>query len=150
MEPMNIRRARPDDAGPAADVWLRSRAASVPGIPEPVHTDDEVRAWFGAVVWPTRQVWVAEADGAIVALLVLEDEWIDQLDVDPAHTGRGIGGQLMVVAKDQRPAGLKLWTFAANTGARRFYEGHGFVWSGATDGENEEGQPDIRYEWPGL
>jgi GNAT superfamily N-acetyltransferase len=146
---MKIRRAHPDDAGPTADVWLRSRAASVPGIPAPVHTADEVRAWFAAVVFPTKQVWVAETDGTIVALLVLEDEWIDQLYVDPAHTGRGIGGRLMVVAKGQRPAGLKLWTFAANAGARSFYEVHGFVCSGGTDGDNEEGAPDIRYEWPG-
>ena len=31
--------------------------------------------------------------------------------------------------------------------ARRFYERHGFVVVGGTDGDNEEGAPDLRLEW---
>lgn len=69
-----------------------------------------------------KEVWVAEECGEVVALLVLEAGWIDQLDVDPEHTAQGLG-------------------------ARRFYERHGFVATGATTGANEEGAPDIRYEW---
>jgi GNAT superfamily N-acetyltransferase len=131
-------------------VWLRSRAASVPAIPAPVHTEVDVRAWFEEVVVPAKEVWVAEESGAVVALLVLDDEWIDQLYVEPDHAGRGFGGQLLEVAKQQRPAGLKLWTFEANVRARRFYERRGFVATGATAGDNEEGAPDIRYEWRPL
>lgn len=148
MDFVKIRRGRPDDAGAMADVWLRSRAASVPAIPPPVHTDDEVHVWFEKVVLPTKDVWVAEAGHALVALLVLEREWIDQLYVEPAHVGRGIGSDLMAVAKQERPAGLRLWTFEANVRARRFYERHGFVATGATSGDNEERAPDLRYEWP--
>ena len=110
-----------------AEVWLRSRHASVPANPAPVHRDDEVRAWFAEVVLPTRETWVAEVDGSVVALLVLEDGWVDQLHVDPALTGEGLGSQLIEVAKAQRPDGLDLWTFVANHGARRFYARHGFV-----------------------
>jgi glyoxylase I family protein len=36
-------------------------------------------------------------------------------------TGHGIGSRLLAVAKRARPRGLRLWTFASNTGARRFY-----------------------------
>lgn len=144
---MRVRRARAEEAGEIAGVWLRSRAASVPGIPPPVHTEDEVRAWFEEVVLPKREVWVADDDGAAVALLVLENEWIDQLYVEPGHTGRGIGGRLMAVAKRQRPSALRLWTFEANVRARHFYERHGFVASGSTAGDNEERAPDVRYEW---
>ena len=108
-------------------MWLRSWAASVPGIPPPVHTEDEVRAWFEEVVLPKREVWVVDHGGAVLALLVLENEWIDQLYVEPGHTGRGIGGRLMAVAKRQRPSLLRLWTFEANVRARHFYERHGFV-----------------------
>jgi GNAT superfamily N-acetyltransferase len=144
---MQVRRARPDEADEIAGVWLRSRAASVPGIPPPVHTDAEVRGWFQEVVFATREVWVAYDRGAVVGLLVLEDEWIDQLYVEPDRTGRGIGGQLIDVAKRQRPSALKLWTFEANVGARRFYERHGFVATDSTAGDNEEGAPDVRYEW---
>jgi GNAT superfamily N-acetyltransferase len=145
---VQVRRARAEEAGAVAEVWLRARAASVPEIPPPVHSEDEVHAWFADVVLPGREVWVAaEGDDAVVAVLVLEDEWVDQLYVEPGHTGRGVGSRLIAVAKRARPAGLRLWTFEANVRARRFYERHGFVATGSTTGENEEGAPDVRYEW---
>lgn len=144
---MRVRRARAEDAGEIVGLWLRSRAASVPEIPPPVHTDDEVLAWFEAVVFPEREVWVVDEAGAVVGLLVLDGEWIDQLYVEPGRTGRGMGSQLMALAKQQRPSALKLWTFQANTRARRFYERHGFVNTGATDDDNEEHAPDVRCEW---
>ena len=110
-----------------SDVWLRSRHASFPAIPLPVHSDEDVRGWFATVVLPTREVWVADVDDEVVALLVLEDDWVDQLYVDPDWTGRGLGTRLLDVAKAERPAGLDLWAFQSNTGARRFYERHGFT-----------------------
>jgi GNAT superfamily N-acetyltransferase len=143
---VDSRRPDLDEAHAIAGVWLRSRAASVPAIPKPVHTDDEVRSYFDAIV-ATKDVWVINQRGVIAALLVLDGEWIDQLYVDPDHFGKGHGSSLNAVAKRQRPAGLKLWTFEANDRARRFYERHGFVATGGTDGENEEGAPDVRYEW---
>lgn len=129
-------------------MWLRSRKASAPAIPPTVHTDNEVHGWFQEVVLPTREVWVARADGAVVAVLVLNGDWLDQLYVAPGWTGRGIGSRLVGLAKRQRPGGLQLWTFEANGRARHFYEDHGFVAVGSTDGDNEEGAPDVRYEWP--
>ena len=50
---------------------------------------------------------MVEKDGAVVALLVLEDEWIDQLYVDPDFVGDGLGSSLIAVAKAERPGGLK-------------------------------------------
>lgn len=123
------------------------RAASVPAIPEPVHNQDEVHAWFEQVVLPEREVWIAENEATVVGIAVLEDDWLDQIYVHPDHTGHGVGSRLMSVAKEQRPSGLRLWTFQSNDGARRFYERHGFIATGATDGDNEEGAPDVRYEW---
>lgn len=148
MEPVDVRRAVGADASAAADVWLRSRAASVPAIPPPAHSDVEVRAWFAEVVIPTAEAWVAAlSTGDIVAVVVLEADSIGQLYVDPAWTGAGIGSQLLDFAKSRRPQGLHLRTFQANEGARRFYERHGFVAVGATRGDNEEGAPDVRYAW---
>ncbi len=147
---MDLRRARPHEADAVATVWLRSRRASIPSIPPPTHTDDEVRAWFAEVVLPTREVWVADDAGVVVALLVLDEQGIDQLYVDPEHVGRRIGSELLALAKQRRPAGLELWTFQANVGARRFYEGHGFVEVAVTSGDNEEGAPDVRCSWRPL
>jgi len=147
IESMEVRLARREEADAVATVWLRSRAASVPAIPPPVHSDDEVREWFQHVVLPAKEVWVADEDGSIRGVLVLDDAGIDQRYVDPDHTSGGIGGELLSAAKRRRSDGLTLWTFAANVGARRFYERHGFTVIAETDGDNEEGAPDVRYAW---
>jgi GNAT superfamily N-acetyltransferase len=137
----------PAEAGSLADLWLRSRAASLPSIPPTIHTDEEVRGWFEEIVFPSCEVWVADHQGEAMALMVLDHEWINQLYVDPAATGRGIGGTLLEHAMRVRPTELKLWTFQSNLGARRFYESHGFVATVSTTGDNEERAPDVCYEW---
>jgi GNAT superfamily N-acetyltransferase len=148
LDRLTPRRAKQEDAAGVAGVWLRSRKASIPSIPAPVHSDEEVHEFFATVVLPERETWVIDSDdGGIVALLVLEPGGIDQLYVDPRHTGQGLGTRLLDVAKSVYPEGLDLWTFAANTGARRFYERHGFVAIAGTEGDNEEGAPDVRYHW---
>lgn len=144
---MEIRRAVPSEAGFLAALWLRSRAASTPSIPPTVHSDEEVHRWFEEAVLPNREVWVADGPGGAIALMVLDDEWIDQLYVDPTWTRRGIGAALLERAMRQRPTGLKLWTFQSNLDARRFYETHGFVAISMTTADNEEQAPDVCYEW---
>jgi len=144
---MEIRQALPGEAETLAALWLRSRAAAVPSIPPTVHTDADVHRWFADVVFPSGDVWIADSQGDVIALMVLQAEWIDQLYVDPASRGTGIGGALLEHAMTLRPGGLKLWTFQTNRDARRFYEGHGFVAVARTAGDNEEGAPDVCYEW---
>jgi putative acetyltransferase len=85
----------------------------------------------------------------IGALLVLGGSWIEQLYVDPQHAGQGLGSQLVEHAQSRRSF-LQLWTFQSNLGARRFYDRHGFLPKETTDGDNEEGAPDIRFEWHAL
>ena len=143
-----LRRALEKDTLAAAEVWLRSRRASFPSIPPSVHSDDEVRAWFEAVVIPERETWIAEIEKSIVAVMVLNGRWVDHLYIDPLWTARGIGSRLIELAKTRRPEGLDLWTFESNLDARRFYERHGFEYVERTNGDNnEEGAPDIRYQW---
>ena len=143
----SVRKAVQADATAVAEVWLRSRHTSTPAIPAPVHTDDEVRRWFATTVLPERDTWVIDADGAIVAVMVLEPGWVDQLYVDPTYMGRQLGSRLIQLAKELNPDGLDLWTFRTNTRARRFYERHSFVAVAMTEGHNEEGAPDVRYHW---
>ena len=146
-KPFLPRRARTEEARTIADVWLRSRYASIPAIPRPVHTDAEIRDWFASVLVSDRELWVIAPGERPVALLVLEGEWVNQLYVDPPWTGQGLGSMLIHLAKDLHPERLDLWTFQSNTAARRFYERHGFVAIDTTDGENEEGAPDVHYRW---
>lgn len=146
-----LRRGTAADARAAADLWLRARKAALGVIPQPVHSDDDVRAWFASHVVCKTELWVAEdPTGALAGILVLDGPWLDQLYVEPTITGRGIGRRLLNLAKRERPGGLRLWTFESNTGAQRFYERHGFVATRRTDGrDNEEGAPDILYVWNG-
>ena len=101
------------------------------------------------MVLPHRDTWLAVEGDEIVGLLVLEPGWVDHLYLEPARTGEGIGTQLLDHAKRVQPDGLDLWAFRSNTGARRFYERHGFVAVAFTEGDNEEGEPDVRYHWDG-
>jgi ribosomal protein S18 acetylase RimI-like enzyme len=146
-----IRRATFADATATAELYVRARrAGSASGaIPPLVHDDEDVRGWVAQVVIPRRECWLAEREsGAVVGMLVLEDDWIDQLYVDPDLTGAGIGGELIAVAKQERPDGLRLWTFVSNEGAQRFYLRHEFHEVERTDGSrNEEGAPDVLYAW---
>jgi GNAT superfamily N-acetyltransferase len=142
-----IRRADSNDAPAVASLWIRSRMASIPAIPAPVHGTDDVLSWFASEVIPRGGTWVMDQGGLLVALLVLEGSWVDQLYVDPDQTGSGSGSALLEHAKQLSNGKLDLWTFRSNWRARAFYERHGFVPVGTTDGENEENAPDIHFRW---
>lgn len=147
-EPDELRLARQDESDAVAGLWLRSRKASFPSNPAPIHDDDDVHNHFATVVFPKSEVWVLDRSGiGIVALMVLDPGWIEHLHVDPGLTGRGLGSRLVSFAQERSPEGLELWTFQSNEGARRFYERHAFVAVEMTDGDNEEGQPDVRLRW---
>jgi len=142
-----IRVARHTDAVECAQVYLRSRAFALPTVPL-VHADREVRRWMADEIVGRTDMWVAEVDGTIVALMVLDGGWIEHLYLDPSWMGRGLGDKLMQLAKERSSEGLQLWTFQVNEPARRFYERHGFVVEELTEGAgNEERAPDARYRW---
>jgi GNAT superfamily N-acetyltransferase len=144
-----IRRAWAEEWPAVATTLITARRAAVPSVPPSVHSDDEVTCWVRDVLMIARQVWVADSAGCVLAVMALGDGWIDQLYVDAEWTGRGLGSALVDHAKAEAGASLDLWTFASNTRAQRFYERHGFVEVDRTDGENEEGEPDICYRWSG-
>lgn len=152
IESIILRRAGDNDAAATAEVLISSRTAAVGAIPAAVHSDEEVRRWVETGLIPHCDVWIAEdGDDHTLALLVLDEDWIDQLYVRPDAAGLGIGSRLIELAKEQRPDGLQLRTFATNPGAQRFYERHGFVVAEQDNGQaNEEKQPDLRYVWLGA
>lgn len=147
MKNLEIRRASATESDEAALLMIRSRHANASTIPHLTHSNDEVLEWFENVVMATQQVWVGTHEQVVVGTLVLTTGWIEQLYVDPQWMNQGVGTVLLDRAKQESPDGLELWTFESNVGAQRFYERHGFIEVGRTDGDNEEGAPDIRFRW---
>jgi GNAT superfamily N-acetyltransferase len=144
-----LRLAVDSDAEAIATLWLRSRRTAIPSIPAPVHSDEEVHWWVAERLIPNGGTWVLEGAPGFVGMMTVRESWIEQLYVDPAHSGRGAGARLLGKAKKLFPGGLDLWTFESNIRAQHFYEVHGFVLVDQTSGNNEEGAPDLRYHWDG-
>ncbi|WP_192246365.1 GNAT family N-acetyltransferase [Mesorhizobium silamurunense] len=138
-----LRSARRSEAGAIAKV-MRASLSSFEWMPV-VHTPEEDFAFIRDIVLPGQQVAVAEAGERIVGFIAVSGDWVEQLYLDPAWTGQGIGSRLLMEATAGLPS-IKLHCFQANTGARRFYELHGFRAEAFGDGTtNEEGLPDILY-----
>lgn len=140
---VTFRAAHPDDIEVICDIFARSRAAALPFLPL-LHSREEDIAFFsgylgrGAITLALRE----EPAG----FMVETQGWLDHLYLDPLQRGQGIGRALMRLAMSRQEQ-LRLWCFAENQAARGFYERLGFVRIGGTDGDNEEGLPDILYEW---
>jgi GNAT superfamily N-acetyltransferase len=139
--------ATPADAPPIAAIvnrWIDATdwvpRVDSPGVVE-AHLREEVLA--------RQTCWVAVHGGPICGFLALdaEDCLVTSLYLSPAVRGGGVGKALLDQAKAECPQGLGLWTFVANTGARRFYEREGFREVARTDGDNDEGLPDILLRW---
>ena len=140
-----LRPARSQDAPGISGVFLAARRDALPYLRK-IHTDDQVHTWIREVVVPKTTVWVAEKDGGVVGFFSLDGHMLEHLYVDPDHQGVKIGTALLDKARFLSPARVKLYTFARNEGARRFYERHGFR-AIAFGQDNEENEPDVLYEW---
>ena len=71
---------------------LDYQQVTVPTVPV-VHEASEVRRWMADEVIGHADVWVADLDGTVVGLMVLDRDrdgsgWIEQLYLDPAWMGR--------------------------------------------------------------
>ena len=146
-----LRAAGAEDADAVATVYLRSRKELVACAPL-VHPDDAVRAWIRQRLIPAGGTTVAVADGLVVGLLAVstgrDGGWIDQLYLLPGWVGQGIGTRLLELARSRLAPPIRLFTFQCNEPARHFYERRGFRAIAFGDGSrNEEGCPDILYEW---
>lgn len=147
-----LRPALTDDLPAVAELHLAARAAAYPAMPRSVHPPEEARSWVAGWDLTAYDVWVAVgAGGGLLGYARFDDVWLDDLYVDPAAQGAGVGSALLDLVKSQRPGGFCLWVFEANEPARAFYRRHGLVELEHTDGQaNEERAPDLRMAWPGA
>ncbi|HET7857056.1 MAG TPA: GNAT family N-acetyltransferase [Gaiellaceae bacterium] len=153
---MDLRPARKDERHKLARLFQRARNGwdFVPPVP-----DDVLPQIADDLVARHEELWVAEEDGRLLGFVAIRRsrrhgwEVVEKLYVDPDAQGHGVGSALLDLAKALRPDGLVLWVFQENTGARRFYERHGFrvvtLRFGAA-ADNMEGEPDALYGWPGV
>ena len=140
---VTLRPATGSDAAAIATL-MRAALGAFDWMPV-IHTPAEDLAFIRDIVLPRQQVTVAQVGKEIVGFIAVSSDWVEQLYLDPAWMGQGIGSRLLMDAAGSLPV-VKLHCFQSNTGARRFYERHGFQAESFGDGTtNEEGLPDIRY-----
>lgn len=143
---MNLRQARIEDAPRLAIIHRSAFKAAMPHLPD-LHTPGEDLGFYQSVVLRECDVWVVEDRDEIAGFIALKPGWVDHLYVATDHQGKGIGSRLINHAKEVQDE-LRLYTFQANAGARRFYDAHGFEIIEMTDGAgNEENEPDVLYLW---
>lgn len=145
-----LRTAALADAPAIADVYLASRATFL-AYARLAHSDADIRMWIETKLIPDASVTVAELGGEVVGFVATAVEgpllWLDQLYVRPDSVGLGLGSRLLEHALAGVTQPVRLYTFQANAGARRFYERHGFKAMQFTDGQsNEEKCLDVLYE----
>jgi ribosomal protein S18 acetylase RimI-like enzyme len=142
-----IRRATDADAEGAADVFIAARA-TMTYLPHS-HSEAETRTFIGELV-REEETWIAERDGKVVGVAVIDGGWLEHLYVHPSRFGAGTGTRLFQQLAAKHPKGFQLWVFQQNVAARRFYERLGCALVRLTDGDNnEEHLPDALYVWPG-
>jgi len=136
------RRANQADAEACADI-LNAWIDATDWMPR-IHPADDVRRHNRDVVLADRELWVIGAP--VHGYLALDPETNTATALYVAIPGQGIGKALLDFAKGDHER-LQLWTFQANKAARRFYAREGFVEVRMTNGDNEEGLPDVLLEW---
>lgn len=140
---MILRPATPLDAGAMGQI-LSDWIEATPWMPR-LHTRAETIGFCGHMI-DRGWVQVAESD-ALDGFLARDGDYIHALYIREGARGLGRGSALLQVAMGAARR-LALNTFQSNLQAQTFYEGHGFCAVKRSDGAgNDEGLPDIRYEW---
>jgi ribosomal protein S18 acetylase RimI-like enzyme len=128
MTPPTIRPARPDEYDEVARVWMNSWAST--GLEDASNfLLAKLRARVPLEIEKGWSLYVADADGAIAAMLALHlgDLYLDQLFVAPEYQGRDIGRQLLAFTRHHLPGEIWLRCVRENEKAWRWYEREGFV-----------------------
>ena len=123
----NIRKAKVGDLARIAEIVIFNYRLNF----YPIFKDDDY--YFNELQVPTimkqyesfiDNMWVYD-DGAVKGIILVENQEIKKLFVEPVLQGNCIGSNLLIYAIENRNA-KTLWALEKNTHAIRFYERHGF------------------------
>jgi ribosomal protein S18 acetylase RimI-like enzyme len=143
-----VRPAAEADAEVIAAVHQESRAATMPYLPPQKRAHEEVVRWVREIVLTECQVWIASRGDQVLGYAALDGDVLDHLYLRPGARRQGIGTLLLDVVREHSPRGLRLHVFQQNSGARAFYERHGFTVLDTNDGSrNMENLPDMTLRW---
>jgi ribosomal protein S18 acetylase RimI-like enzyme len=143
-----VRPATTEDAEVIATVHQESRAATMPYLPPQKRAHEEVVRWIRESVLKECQVWVASRGEQILGYAALDGDVLEHLYLRSDARRQGIGTLLLDEVRTHSPRGLRLHVFERNTGARAFYERHGFTVLDTNDGSrNMENLPDMTLRW---
>jgi GNAT superfamily N-acetyltransferase len=119
---MRIRKCRPSDVD-----GIRTLVTAVvseiygPILPAGIAVD-------GDTDWEPG--WVADSAGNLVAVMLTEKDWLEDLWIAKGHRGRHLGARLLAIAEQEIAARgfarARLRVVAENTAARDFYARHGW------------------------
>lgn len=92
-------------------------------------------------------------DGKLMGLLVCSRQQEGWTEIEAIHSlpeswGTGLGAAMLqfALAESQVGGAVGLWAFAENKRARRFYEKHGFTFTGESRVSEFDGALEVRYE----
>ena len=141
---MKVEAATQNDVSAIANILSHWNAAT-PWMPR-VHSR-AAEKYFARMMVSRGWVTVARQGSRLVGFLARDGGEVHALYVAVGMRRYGVGKLLLDAAKSDTQA-LGLYTFVANEDAQRFYQREGFLERGRTTGAgNDEGLPDIRYEW---
>ncbi|MFI9649320.1 GNAT family N-acetyltransferase [Streptomyces sp. NPDC052040] len=145
---IRIRRAAAEDASVIARIHLTSRSVTMPYLPPQKRSHGQVTQWVGDVLLGQCRIWVAVHAEEVTGYAALDGDMLEHLYLRPDFRRRGIGTLLLGEVKRHSPDGVSLHVFQQNTGARAFYEHHGFTVVDIDDGEgNMEHLPAMTLRW---
>jgi putative acetyltransferase len=144
---MTLRPFQSADLERVVSLWYDTWHQTFPGLTHP-HPLALWKQRFHQDFVNQASIWVAECSGIVVGFMVvmMAQQSLEQIFVDPHFQHRGIGSLLLSKAKALCPQGLRLRTLQQNQAASAFYEQHDFLPSGL--GVNKVNhQPDVEYTW---
>ncbi|QDC09567.1 GNAT family N-acetyltransferase [Oceanicola sp. D3] len=121
--PVTYRPGTAEDATACARI-IRAWGAEVDWI-DPMDALEPMAA-FWAEVFAAHPTWVAEAAGEVIGFFNREGHHLCGLYVARAARGRGVGLQLLTLARAGQSQ-MVAWSYEENRTARRFYRREGFV-----------------------